>query len=178
MRKILFILLILAWISPGIRAQYVNADLGRPDVLWSEQARDKLLKSDYVSKHRQKAPAIQRAMPTIPDKTAYAFLLDNADIPQYMGMASFQIPKPEVYTLLSHNDWENVVYAGIWIEDTYYAYVCRVNLVSGAAFPKEIATFNLQTGEWKTVYKRFHLRLFYRDTVCHKKYRHVPDNPL
>lgn len=151
MRKILFILLILAWISPGIRAQYVNADLGRPDVLWSEQARDKLLKSDYVSKHRQKAPAIQRAMPTIPDKTAYAFLLDNADIPQYMGMASFQIPKPEVYTLLSHNDWENVVYAGIWIEDTYYAYVCRVNLVSGAAFPKEIATFNLQTGEWKTV---------------------------
>lgn len=151
MRKILFILLILAWISPGIRAQYVNADLGRPDVLWSEQTRDKLLKSDYVSKHRQKAPAIQRAMPTIPDKTAYAFLLDNADIPQYMGMASFQIPKPEVYTLLSHNDWENVVYAGIWIEDTYYAYVCRVNLVSGAAFPKEIATFNLQTGEWKTV---------------------------
>ena len=151
MRKILFILLILAWISPGIRAQYVNADLGRPDVLWSEQTRDKLLKSDYVSKHRQKAPAIQRAMPTIPDKTAYAFLLDNADIPQYMGMASFQIPKPEVYTLLSHNDWENVVYAGIWIEDTYYAYVCRVNLVSGAAFPKEIATLNLQTGEWKTV---------------------------
>ena len=151
MRKILFILLILAWISPGIRAQYVNADLGRPDVLWSEQTRDKLLKNNYISKKQARSAAIQRAMPVIPDKTAYAFLLDNADIPQYMGMASFQIPKPEVYTLLSHNDWENVVYAGIWIEDTYYAYVCRVNLVSGAAFPKEIATFNLQTGEWKTV---------------------------
>jgi len=151
MRKILFILLILAWISPGIRAQYVNADLGRPDVLWSPQVNEKLLKSNYVTKKRK--PAIQRAMPSIPDKAAYAFLFDNADIPEHMGMISFQIPKPDVYTMLSTNDWEDVVWSGVFIEDTYYAYVCRINTASGAAFPKEIATFNLQTGEWKTVCK-------------------------
>ena len=151
MRKILFILLILAWISPGIRAQYVNADLGRPDVLWSPQVNEKLLKSNYVTKKRK--PAIQRAMPSIPDKAAYAFLFDNADIPEHMGMISFQIPKPDVYTMLSTNDWEDVVWSGVFIEDTYYAYVCRINTASGAAFPKEIATFNFQTGEWKTVCK-------------------------
>lgn len=151
MRKILFILLILAWISPGIRAQYVNADLGRPDVLWSPQVNEKLLKSNYVTKKRKLA--IQRAMPSIPDKAAYAFLFDNADIPEHMGMISFQIPKPDVYTMLSTNDWEDVVWSGVFIEDTYYAYVCRINTASGAAFPKEIATFNLQTGEWKIVCK-------------------------
>ena len=150
MKRILFILLILAWISPEIRAQYVNADLGRPDVPFSLATRDKLVQNNYVSTHMASLP-IQKAMPVIPDKTAYVFLLDNNDIPEYMGMASFQIPKPDVYTLLSPSSWEHVVYSGVYAEDTYYAYVCRVNIVSGAAFPTELATFNFQTNTWRTV---------------------------
>ena len=150
MKRILFILLILAWISPEIRAQYVNADLGRPDVPFSLATRDKLVQNNYVSTRMASLP-IQKAMPVIPDKTAYVFLLDNNDIPEYMGMASFQIPKPDVYTLLSPSSWEHVVYSGVYAEDTYYAYVCRVNIVSGAAFPTELATFNFQTNTWRTV---------------------------
>ena len=150
MKRILFILLILAWISPEIRAQYVNADLGRPDVPFSLATRDKLVQNNYVSTRMASLP-IQKAMPVIPDKTAYVFLLDNNDIPEYMGMASFQIPKPDVYTLLSQSSWEHVVYSGVYAEDTYYAYVCRVNIVSGAAFPTELATFNFQTNTWRTV---------------------------
>ena len=134
---------------PVLRAQHQLSDLGRPDVLWSEDVSKQLVARDYVSVHDGAVP--QMAMPVIPDKTAYAFLLDNQDVPEHMGMVSFQLLKPDAYTMLSTDDWSSVVYAGIYIDDTYYAYIVRINLASGATFPERVASFNFETGEWRTV---------------------------
>lgn len=139
----------LALALPVLRAQHQLSDLGRPDVLWSEDVSRQLIARDYVSAHD--GAVVQRAMPSIPDKTAYAFLLDNQDVPEHMGIISFQLLKPDAYTMLSNDDWSSVVYAGIYIDDTYYAYIVRINLASGATFPERVASFNFETGEWRTV---------------------------
>lgn len=154
MRKIYLLILCMFCLLPGVQAQYQpGTGLGLPDVLRSPEVIHRLRENNYVS-DRKKAP--QRALPSIPDKTAYAFLLDNNEPIQHMGMIRFQIPKPDVYSILMDADMNYAVYTGVCVDDLYYAFIVKFSAV-GYPFPQELVTIDLETGERKHVCSLTHL---------------------
>lgn len=158
MKKLFLLLFALLGItSLSYSQQQALSKIGSPDVLWNQNIADKLVGNNYVSTIK-KSP-IKRALPTIPDKTAYAFLLDNNEPPQNMGMISFQMPKPDVYSLIRGADMSTAIYTGVGVEEVYYAFMVRFS-ASGFAFPTELATIDLTTGEKKTVCSLEHLGQF------------------
>lgn len=154
MRKVYLLILCMFCLLPGVQAQYRSgAGLGLPDVLRSPEVVQKLKENNYVSS-RKVAP--QRALPSIPDKTAYAFLLDNNEPVEHMGMIRFQIPKPDVYSILMDADMNYAVYTGVCVDDLYYAFIVKFSAV-GYPFPQELVTIDLETGERKHVCSLTHL---------------------
>lgn len=103
---------------------------------------DALLKShNHLSKIRSK-----KSLVPVPDKPAYGFLMDNNEVPDKLGLISFRLPKPDIYTTIMPADMDNVVWTGVYVEDTYYAFMVRIS-ASGFAFPTYLATIDLTTGE-------------------------------
>lgn len=154
MKKIYVFILTLLCIVLNIDAQnIVRSEVSYPNVLRSSDVCDKLINEGYVS---PKNNVKRRALPTIPDKTAYAFLLDNNDPIEHMGVISFQIPKPDVYNIIRACDMNSAVYTGFCIEDIYYAFMVKFS-ATGFAFPIELATIDLKTGEKKHICSLEHL---------------------
>lgn len=154
MKKIYLFILTLLCIVLNIDAQnIVRSEVSYPNVLRSSDVCDKLIKEGYVSPRNN---VKRRALPTIPDKTAYAFLLDNNDPIEHMGVISFQIPKPDVYNIIRACDMNSAVYTGFCIEDIYYAFMVKFS-ATGFAFPIELATIDLKTGEKKHICSLEHL---------------------
>lgn len=154
MKKVyLLFLVLLGFALSSYPQQYSLRDIGSPNVLRSQNVSEALIKNNYVST-LQKAPL--NTMELIPNKTAYAFMLDNSDIPDKMGMISFNMQKPNDYSIIRDADMSTAIYTGVCVEEIYYAFMVRFS-ASGFAFPTELATIDLTTGEKKTVCSLEHL---------------------
>lgn len=155
MKKVCFLFLILLGFVLNLYSQqYAVRDLGAPNVLRSQSVADLLIEKNYVSSVL-KAP-IKKAIPSVPDKTAYAFLLDNNEPPENMGLISFQMPKPDVYSIIRSADMNSAIYTGVCVEEVYYAFMVSFS-ASGFAFPTELVSIDLTTGEKKTICSLDHM---------------------
>lgn len=154
MKKVYFFLFTLIGVVLNSLAQQYNlTGLGSPSVLRSQDITNKLIENNYVSEIRNSP---QGTMGLIPDKTAYAFMLDNNETPENMGLISFNMLTPHEYSIVRDADFSNAIYTGVCVEEVYYAFMVRFS-ASGFAFPTELATIDLTTGEKKTVCSLEHL---------------------
>lgn len=103
---------------------------------------DAILKSH----HHVSKPNRTKSITPVPDKTAYGFLLDNNDIPDKLGMIAFQLPKPDIYSTIMETDMNNVIWTGVYAEDTYYGILVWIS-ASGFAIPKSLVSIDLPTGK-------------------------------
>lgn len=154
MKRIYLFFLLLGMVISGYTQKTVPEEIGKPNVLKTKDVCERLVANNYTSRISRNNTA--GSWSSVPDKTAYAFMLDNNETIENMGFISFQMPKPDVYTILRDADMSNAIYTGVCVDEIYYAFFVSFS-VSGFAFPTELATIDLETGEKKTVCSLSHL---------------------